>query len=192
MFRVSFTAPGGGGVDFAARQRDWRSCSTTLRVKDTGIPGTNILYQMTAAAPRRPPASKGPLPGIEPILFQPGMSLSPAVRVRSDLDLLYLSGITAYPAEVDPWNPGSFRMPQDEAAEERMLVDNVERTLKSAGVGWANVVVLNRTGESAARSTMTERMGTWRPCRTTRVVPSGVPGARVLCDVIAAAPGRAR
>lgn len=192
VFRVSFTAPGGGGVDFAARQREWRSCSTTLRVKDTGVPGANVLYQMTAAAPRRPAVARGPMPGIEPVLFTPGMSLSPAVRVSSDLDLLYFSGLTAYPPDVDPWNPGRFRLPQDGAAEEALLLQNVERALASAGVGWPNVVVLNRTGEGAARSTMTERMGAWRPCRTTRVVPSGVPGATVLCDIIAAAPRRRR
>ena len=52
---------------------------------------------------------------------------------------------------------------------------------------WQHIVVLNRTGEGAPFSAMTERMGGWRPCRTTRAVPIGVPGAKVLCDITAVA-----
>jgi hypothetical protein len=63
--------------------------------------------------------------------------------------------------------------------------------LKAAGVTWQQDIVLDRTGDGAAFSPMTERMGTWRPCRTTRVVNSGVPGAKVLCDITAVAPRRA-
>jgi enamine deaminase RidA (YjgF/YER057c/UK114 family) len=191
IFRVSFTAPGGGGVPFQERQGDWRSCSTTLRVKDTGVPGINVLYQMTAVAPRRTsPVTGGSVPGVEPLLVQPGMTLAPAIRVSSDVDLIYFSGITAYPVDVDPWNPGSYKLPTETAAQETLLVDNVDRMLKMAGIGWQNIVVLNRTGEGAPFSPMTERMGTWRPCRTTRTGTSGVPGAKVLCDITAVSPRR--
>jgi enamine deaminase RidA (YjgF/YER057c/UK114 family) len=190
IFRVSFTAPGGGGVPFQERQGDWRSCSTSLRVTDTGVPGVNVLYHMTAAAPRRAAATKGPVPGVEPLLVEPGMTLAPAIRVRSDVDLIYFSGITAYPIDVDPLNPGSYRLPQDTAAQEKLLVDNVDRMLKMAGITWQHIVVLDRTGEGAPFSSMTERMGTWRPCRSTRAVTSGVPGAKVLCDITAVAPRR--
>ena len=119
------------------------------------------------------------------------MSLAPAIRVGGDVDLVYFSGITAYPIDVDPWNPGRFTLPSDVASQERLLTDNVESALKAAGLGWQQIVSLNRTGEAAHASSMTERMGTWRPCRTTRVVDSGVPGAKVLCDITAAVP-RAR
>ena len=193
IFRVSFTAPGGGGVPFQEKQGDWRSCSTSLRVTEAnvGVPGVNVLYQMTAAAPRRAQqVTKGPVPGVEPLLVEPGMTLAPAIRVSSDVDLVYFSGITAYPIDVDPWNPGSFKLPADTAAQEKMLADNVERMLKAAGLTWQHIVVLDRTGEGAAFSSMTERMGSWRPCRTTRVVSSGVPGAKVLCDMTAVAERR--
>ena len=191
IFRLSFTAPGvGGGPDFQQRQGDWRSCSTTLRVRDTGVPGVNVLYQMTAAAPRRGALTKGPVAGVEPLLLERRMNAAPAIRVSSDVDLIYFSGITAYPVDVDPWNPGRYRLPEDAAAQEKLLVENVDRMLKTAGISWQHVVVLNRTGEGAPFSTMTERMGTWRPCRSTRAVPSGVPGAKVLCDITAVAPRR--
>jgi enamine deaminase RidA (YjgF/YER057c/UK114 family) len=130
------------------------------------------------------------VPGVEPLLVEPGMTLAPAIRVRSDVDLIYFSGITAYPIDVDPWNPGSDRLPQDTAAQEKLLVDNVDRMLKMAGITWQHIVVLDRTGEGAPFSSMTERMGTWRPCRSTRAVTSGVPGAKVLCDITAVAPRR--
>jgi enamine deaminase RidA (YjgF/YER057c/UK114 family) len=100
------------------------------------------------------------------------------------------SGITAYPIDVDPWSPGTYTLPADTAAQEKLLVENVDRMLKAAGVGWQNIVVLNRTGAGAPFSSMTERMGTWRPCRTTRAVTSGVPDAKVLCDITAVAPRR--
>ena len=191
IFRVSFTAPGGGGVPFQERQGDWRSCSTSLRVTDTGVPGVNVLYQMTAAAPRRAAAATtGPVPGVEALLVEPGMTLAPAIRVSSNVDLIYFSGITAYPIDVDPWNPGSYKLPTDTAAQEKLLVENVDRMLKMAGIGWQNIVVLDRTGEGAPFSSMTEKMGAWRPCRTTRTVTSGVPGAKVLCDITAVAARR--
>ena len=76
-------------MPFQERQGDWRSCSTSLRVTDTGVPGINVLYQMTAAAPRRAAATKGPVPGVEPLLVEPGMTLAPAItgqqRRRPDL-----------------------------------------------------------------------------------------------------------
>ena len=57
-------------------------------------------------------------------------------------------------------------------------MENVDRMLKMAGM-VAEHLVLDRTGEGAPFSSMTERMGTW-PVRTTRTVTSGVPGAKVL------------
>jgi hypothetical protein len=82
-------------------------------------------------------------------------------------------------------------LPQESAAQEKMLADNVERTLESAGITWQNIVLLARTGVDAGVSSMTERIGDWRPCRTTRAVPSGVPGANVMCDITAVAPHQA-
>src|SRR5688572_15277485 len=64
--------------------------------------------------------------GIEPILHRSGLMLrdlpaAPAIRVSSAVDLVYLSAVTAYPADVDPWNPGSFRVPFDLGAEQKLL-----------------------------------------------------------------------
>ena len=193
VFNVNYTSAAGSGIDFGARYGEWRPCSTTLRVKDTGVPGATVLYQITATAPHRPISARGPVAGIEPIFHRPGMALAqlpqaPAIRVTRDVDLVYFPAVTAYPIGVDPWNPGSAKIPDDTALQEKMVADNIDRMLKAAGIGWQNIVLMARTGEVKGIAAMQDRMGDWRPCRTTRAVSTGIPGARVMCEITAVAP----
>ena len=194
VMNVNYNAPAGGAINFRERWGTYSPCSTTLRVTDTGVPGATVLYQLNATAPRKAATNaKGIIAGIEPILHRTGIALrdlpaAPAIRVSSDVDLVYLSGITAYPANVDPWNPGSFTLPDDSAAQQRLVIDNVERSLKAAGIGWNNIILLALTGEGAAGLSLREKLGDWRPCRTTRAVATGIPGAKVLCEITAVAP----
>jgi enamine deaminase RidA (YjgF/YER057c/UK114 family) len=194
IMNVNYTAPGGGAINFRERWGTYSPCSTSLRVTDTGVPRTNVLHQLNAAAPRKPlTRTSGMMPGVEPVLHRSGVALSdlpaaPAIRVSSDVDLVYLSGITAYPVDVDPWNPRSFALPNDPAAQQKMMIENVDRMLKSVGIGWNNIILLALTGEAAADLSLRDRFGEWRPCRTTRVVPTGIPGAKVLCEITAVAP----
>jgi 2-iminobutanoate/2-iminopropanoate deaminase/2-aminomuconate deaminase len=199
IFNVNWNAPAGGAINVNAQYGEsWRPCSTTVRVNDTGIPGATVLYQITAAAPHRPIAPKtGAVPGIEPILLRPGVALkelpqAPGIRVTRDVDLVYFPGITAYPREVDPWNPGSYRLPDDLAAQEKMVANNIDQLLKAAGLTWRYIIVMNRTGEVRGARWMEDRFGDWRPCRTTRAVPTGIPGARLMVEITAVAPGRGR
>ncbi|MBI3048932.1 MAG: RidA family protein [Acidobacteria bacterium] len=197
IFNVNWTAPGGGGINFRAQYGEtWSPCSTSLRVDDTGIPGSNVLYQITAAAPHRPVTMKGFVPGVEPIFHRSGVALkdlpqAPAVRVTRDADLVYFPGVTAHPPDVDPWNPGSHRLPDDPAAQEKMVADTIDRMLRAAGLAWRHVIVMNRVGEVRGARWMEDRFGDWRPCRTTRAVPTGIPGAKVMVDISAVAPRRA-
>jgi enamine deaminase RidA (YjgF/YER057c/UK114 family) len=195
VFNVNYTSAAGSGIDFGARYGDWRPCSTTLRVKDTGVPGATVLYQITATAPHKPISVRGPVAGIEPIFHRPGMTLkelpqAPAIRVTSDVDLVYFPAVTAYPIGVDPWNPGGAKIPDDAAAQEKMVADNIDRMLKAAGIGWQNIVLMTRTGDVKGIAAMQDRLGDWRPCRTTRAVSTGIPGARVMCEITAVAPRR--
>lgn len=196
VFNVNYTAPpGGGGINFRERQGDYSPCSTSLRVASTGVPDTNTFYQITATAPRRAITARGPVPGIEPVLHRPGVALkdlpaAPAMRISSDVDLVFFSGVTAYPSNVDHWNPGSYKLPDDAAMQEKMVEDNIDRMLKAAGIGWQHIVLLTRVGEVRGLTAMRERMGDWRPCRTTRAVATGIPGAKVMCEVTAVAPRR--
>ena len=198
VMNVNYTTPGGGAINFRERWGTYSPCSTSLRVTDTGVPRTNVLYQLNAAAPRRPLTSiRGVVPGIEPILHRSGVALrdlpaAPAIRVSSEVDLVYLSGITAYPMNIDPWNPGSFTLPDDPAAQQKMLIDNVDRMLKSAGIGWNNIILLAMTGEASPGFSLRDRLGDWRPCRTVRAVPTGIPGAKVLCEITAVSSRRGK
>jgi len=193
VFNVNYNAPGGDGINFRERTGTWSPCSTMLRVTDTGVPGVNTLYQITAVAPRKAiTTAKGNVPGIEPIFHRPELTLrdvpaAPAIRVSSDVDAVYFSGVTAYPLNVDPWNPGTYKLPEDLAIQEKMVADNIDRMLKAAGITWQHIVLLVRTGEVSGLTAMRERMGDWRPCRTTRAVSTGIPGAKVLCEITAVA-----
>jgi len=193
VLNVNYTAPGGGGINFGAQYGDWRPCSTSLRVNETGVPGANVLYQITAVAPHKPITTRGPVPGIEPIFHRPGVTLkelplAPAIRVTSAVDLVYFPGVTAYPFDVDPWNPARYALPDDLATQEQMVADNITRMLNTAGLTWQHIILMTRVGDVRALAAMQDRLGDWRPCRTTRAVSTGIPGARVLCEVTAVAP----
>ena len=195
MFNVNYRLRG-GGINFRERMGAWSPCSTSLRVTDTGIPGVNTLYQITAVAPHRAITTRGPVPGIEPIFHRPGvtlkeLALAPAIRITNEVDLVYFPGVTAYPLDVDPWSPGNHKLPDDVAAQEKMVAANIDRMLKAAGVTWQNIVLMTRVGEVKGLSAMQDRLGDWRPCRTTRAV-STEPGAKVMREIIAVAPQRVR
>lgn len=195
VFNVNYNAPGGGGINFRERTGAWSPCSTSLRVADTGVPGVNTLYQITAVAPRRPIATRGPVAGIEPLFHRPGvalqdLALAPAIRVTSAVDLVYFPGVTAYPLDMDPWKPGSYKLPDDVATQEKMVADNINRMLNAAGITWQHIILMTRVGEVRGLAAMQDRLGSWRPCRTTRAVSTGIPGAKVLVEVTAVAPRR--
>ena len=133
--------------------------------------------------------------GIEPILPRPevplaDMAFAPGIRVSSDMDLVYFSGITAYPVEVDPWNPGTFKLPADIDTQNRMLTDNIDRMLQAAGITWQHIIhIVRYTAEAGGGNYMREKLGDWRPCSTSlRVTDTGVPGAKVLYEITAVAP----
>jgi enamine deaminase RidA (YjgF/YER057c/UK114 family) len=193
VFNVNWTAAPGGAIDFRARTGDWSPCSTTLRVNDTGIPGANVLYQITAAAPHRAVTTRGLVPGIEPIFHRPGVVLkdlpaAPALRITRDVDLVYFPAVTAYPADVDPWKPGSSAPPADFAAQERAVGDSIDRMLRAAGITWQHIVVMNCVGEVSGVAPLQIRLEDWRPCRTTRAVSTGIPGAKLMVEITAVAP----
>ena len=185
---VRYTAPGGGAINFNERMGDWRPCSTSLRVTETGVPGVNIVYQITAVAPRKAQTLTGVVPGVEPILARPELAFAPAIRVSGNLDLVYFSGITAYPPDVDPWNAGSFSLPEEIDTQDRMLTDQIESMLQAAGISWQHIILITRIGEAGDGTYMREKLGDWRPCGTTRAISTGIPGAKVLCEVTAVAP----
>ncbi len=93
-------------------------------------------------------ATPGIISGIDPIFPRPEVTgrtaFSPGIRISSDMDLVYFSGISAYPPDVDPWNPGTFRLPEDGATLSQMATDNLDRVLNAAGIGWQHIVQIVR------------------------------------------------
>jgi enamine deaminase RidA (YjgF/YER057c/UK114 family) len=173
---VNYAAPGGGGPNFREHWGMYSPCSTSLRVSDVGIPGVTVLNELNAAAPRKAiTAARGMAAGIEPILHRPGVALkdlpgAPAIRVSSDVDLVFFSGVAA--------------------DDEKTLADNIDRQLKGAGLAWNQIVWMSLAGKMGDGSALKAKLGDWRPCRTARAVSTGIPGASLMCEVIAVAPRR--
>ena len=61
-----------------------------------------------------------PVKGLFSVLPRPEVvartGYAPGILVSKDMDLVFMSALTAYPFNVDPWNPGEFRLPTDAAA----------------------------------------------------------------------------
>jgi enamine deaminase RidA (YjgF/YER057c/UK114 family) len=115
---------------------------------------------------------------------------APGIAISGDLDILYFSDFSAYPADIDPWNPGAFRLPSDIDAQNRMLTENIDRTLAGAGITWQHIVKTVATrAELGGGSYMQEKMRGWYPCSVgLQVVNTGVADAKVLFNITAVAP----
>ena len=170
----------------------WTPCGTSVTVPRIGIPGVTALNDIIAAAPHRPITARGHVPGIEPVLSRPGMLLkdlpqAPAIRLDASVDLVYFPAVTAHPLDADPWDSGGFVPPASAVDQEQLIARNVELLLRMAGITWRHVVHMTVTGEAASMATLRSHIGDWRPCRTTRVVTTGIPGATLMCELIGVA-----
>jgi len=190
--QTRYTASEDDERELPARMGRWTPCGTNVRVPTIGIPGVTTLDEIVAAAPHRPIAARGYVPGIEPVLPRSGVQLkdlpqAPAIRLDASVDLVYFPVVTAYPLDVDPWNSGGLVPPAEVVEQERLIERNLELLLRMAGVTWRHIVHLKVTGERASLATLRATLGDWRPCRTTRAVATGIPGAMLTCEVVAVA-----
>jgi hypothetical protein len=60
--------------------------------------------------------------------------------------------------------------------------------LRAAGITWQHIVVMNCVGEVSGVAPLQIRLEDWRPCRTTRAVSTGIPGAKLMVEITAVAP----
>lgn len=143
-------------------------------------------------------ATTGTVKGIEEIFPRPEVTNREAfalgAKVSRDMDLVFFSGITAYPPEVDPWNPGTFKLPADAKTQGKMATDNLDSVLKAAGITPQHILQgVTYTAEAGAGIDFRERMGNWRPPSTAlQVTDTGVPGAKMLRQLTAVAPHKAQ
>ena len=115
-------------------------------------------------------------------------SFAPGLRISSDMDLLFLSGMTARPPELDLSEPYEFSDSIEE--QTRSVLENIQGVLDEAGVTWREVIKIVRfyteAGGNAIRS---EYLGDWQPCSTTLGVDRlPDPGAKIMYDVTAVVP----
>jgi enamine deaminase RidA (YjgF/YER057c/UK114 family) len=121
---------------------------------------------------------------VSPTAFPPG------IRVSADMGLLFLSGITARPLDLDP--AADFEFPDDIGTQTRMMLENAEAVLEQAGATWRDVIKITRFyTESGGGDVVREFLQGWNPCTTTLGVDRlPLPGAKIMYDVIAAVPER--
>jgi len=115
-------------------------------------------------------------------------SFAAGLRISSDMDLLFLSGVTARPLDLSPED--SFEFPDDLDQQARMTLDNIQGVLDEAGITWREVIKIVRFyTETPANDIRAEYLGDWNPCSTTLGVDE-LPeaGAKIMYDVTAAVP----
>ena len=115
-------------------------------------------------------------------------SFAAGIRVSSDMDILFLSGVTARPLDLDPEEP--YEYPDDVEQQTRMTLDNIQGVLDEAGITWTDVVKIVRFyTEAGGNAIRAEYLGDWNPCSTTlRVEQLPEPGAKIMYDVTAVVP----
>jgi len=115
-------------------------------------------------------------------------SFAPGLRISSDMDLLFLSGMTARPPELDAAEPYEFSDSLEE--QTRSVLDNIQGVLDEAGITWREVIKIVRFyTEAGGNAIRAEYLGDWQPCSTTLGVDRlPDPGAKIMYDVTAVVP----
>ena len=115
-------------------------------------------------------------------------SFAPGLRISSDMDLLFLSGMTARPPELDLSEPYEFSDSIEE--QTRSVLENIQGVLDEAGITWREVIKIVRFyTEAGGNAIRAEYLGDWQPCSTTLGVDRlPDPGAKIMYDVTAVVP----
>ena len=101
------------------------------------------------------------------------------ILVSKDMDLVFMSALTAYPFNVDPWNPGEFKLPTDAGGARQ----DGHRESRAHHPGRRHHVAAPDLPRELHRAWWRRRelpgakQGDWRSCSTSlRVTDTGVPG----------------
>jgi len=115
-------------------------------------------------------------------------SFAPGLRISSDMDLLFLSGMTARPPELELSAPYEFADSLEE--QTRSVLENIQGVLDEAGITWREVIKIVRFyTEAGGNAIRAEYLGDWQPCSTTLGVDRlPDPGAKIMYDVTAVVP----
>src|SRR5918996_5160762 len=126
------------------RRPGWKSTCGSRPPRRVSWLVSTSLSEATAMAQAQDSPHQSKLKGLHAIFPRPEVTdrsaFAPGIEISPALDLLILSGISAYPPDVDPWSPGEFQMPQDPAERSKMATENLDRVLKAAGSTWEHIV----------------------------------------------------
>jgi enamine deaminase RidA (YjgF/YER057c/UK114 family) len=135
--------------------------------------------------------------GVEEIFPRPEMrsrvGYALGVKIDRRMDLLFFSSITPYPFEVDPWNPGEFKLPAEPAAQSKLATESLDAIMNVAGITPQHFMLgAGYTAQQGGGPSFGARSGNWRsPGTALQVVDTGVPGVRGLRQITAVAPHKA-
>jgi enamine deaminase RidA (YjgF/YER057c/UK114 family) len=117
----------------------WRPAQTIYQVGGLSSPQARLEIDLWVD-----PAGRRQAQGLRPVRPRPEFTepqpFSLAIEIGPDQDLVFCSGITAYPPDVDPWNPGSFSVPGDPAERGRLAAEHLDRILQAARSSWQQIV----------------------------------------------------
>ncbi len=115
-------------------------------------------------------------------------AFAPGLRISSDMDLLFLSGMTARPPELDAAE--AYDYPDSIEEQTRSVLENIQGVLDEAGITWREVIKIVRFyTEPGGNAIRAEYLGDWQPCSTTLGVDRlPDPGAKIMYDVTAVVP----
>jgi enamine deaminase RidA (YjgF/YER057c/UK114 family) len=113
---------------------------------------------------------------------------APGIRVSSDMDLLFLSGISARPLDLGPDEP--FDFPADIDEQTRMMFENIRTILDEVGITFRDIIkVVRFSTETGGGAVAAQYWQGWSPCSTTLGVQRlPYPGAKVMYDLTAVVP----
>ncbi len=115
-------------------------------------------------------------------------SFAPGLRISSDMDLLFLSGMTARPLTLEDGE--TYDYPDSLEEQTRATLENVKSVLDEAGITFREVVKIVRFyTEPGGNDIRAEYLGDWMPCSTTLGVERlPDPGCKIMYDVTAVVP----
>lgn len=110
---------------------------------------------------------------------------APGIRVDAGTDIVFLSGISAFPLYPDAEENQNFEMPSDIGEQKRLAAENLQLILDDLGVGWRNIVkMVQFYTEPGGGQAIRDRLDGWTPCSSNIGVSAlPIPGAKIVFDV---------
>lgn len=178
----------------------WRPAMSAVQIDSLSAPNSQLELEMIALAPRSADAAKvgeraerqAPMSDLEVIHTRPALAetmiFAPAIRVDSERDIVFVSGLTAAPLDMEAAEKLGFDMPGDFDTQARLATKNIDRILSEVGRNKSDIVrVVTFYTDNFNGRILGEYLEGWRPCSSAigvRALP--VPSAKVMYDLVIA------